>query len=69
MENRRKKAFIPKNECVACGCCQKVCPRAAIKIIKGCYADVDTDKCVGCLLCAKACPASIIITNQEAEVK
>ena len=56
----RKKASIPLNECVACGCCVKVCPLGAIRIYKGIYAQVDEAKCVGCGKCAKECPASII---------
>ncbi|MBR5566260.1 MAG: 4Fe-4S binding protein [Roseburia sp.] len=56
----RKKASILQNECVACGCCVKVCPLGAISIYKGVYAQVDEDKCVGCGKCAVECPASII---------
>ncbi|TYQ15140.1 UNVERIFIED_CONTAM: 4Fe-4S dicluster protein [Acetivibrio alkalicellulosi] len=56
----KKRAIIPKNQCVACGVCVKVCPRNAISIISGVYAKVDDSLCVGCGLCAKACPASII---------
>lgn len=56
----KKKAFIPKEKCVACGCCVKICPRAAIRIKHGVYAEVDLEKCVGCGKCAKECPASII---------
>ena len=56
----KRKASIPQNECVACGCCVKVCPMGAIEIYKGIYAQVDTDKCIGCKKCAIECPASII---------
>ena len=56
----RKKAEIPQDACVACGCCVKVCPMGAISIYKGIYAQVDSEKCVGCTKCAKECPASII---------
>lgn len=56
----RKKAEIPQDACVACGCCVKACPMGAISIYKGIYAQVDSDKCVGCTKCAKECPASII---------
>ena len=56
----KRKASIPQNECVACGCCVKVCPMGAITIHKGIYAQVDTDKCIGCKKCVLECPASII---------
>jgi len=56
----KRKAFVAQEECVACGCCVKVCPLGAIQIMKGIMAQVDMDKCVGCGKCAKECPASII---------
>lgn len=56
----RKKASIPQEDCVACGCCVKACPMGAISVYKGIFAQVDIDKCVGCAKCVKECPASII---------
>lgn len=65
----RKNAIIPKDECVACGCCKKVCPKDAIKIFKGLFACVDKNLCIGCQKCKNICPASIIvmedISNEE----
>lgn len=55
-----RKANINRNQCVSCGCCVKVCPKDAIKIVNGVYAEVNTKRCVGCGICKKACPASII---------
>lgn len=55
----RKMASIGK-ECVACGCCVRVCPKEAIQIAWGISACVDPEKCVGCGKCAKACPAAVI---------
>ena len=52
--------MVEKKDCVACGCCVKVCPKEAITVIKGLFAQVDTDRCVGCGKCAKECPASVI---------
>ena len=46
VKKMRKKAIIPQNECVACGCCEKVCPMGAISIYKGVYAKVDEIKMV-----------------------
>jgi len=56
----KKSAKVSAKECVACGCCAKVCPRGAISIFRGIYAVVDTSRCTGCGLCAKECPASVI---------
>lgn len=63
----RKKAYITKNSCIACGSCLDACPRDAIKIVAGVFAEVDEDKCIGCTLCARECPASIIRMVNEGE--
>lgn len=47
-------------DCVACGCCVKVCPLGAIAVVKGIAARVDERRCVGCGKCAKECPATVI---------
>ena len=56
----RRKAVVSIQECVACGCCIKVCPRNAITVPNGIHALIDEELCVGCGKCAKECPASII---------
>ena len=38
---KRRRAFIEQSDCVACGCCVKVCPLEAIQIIKGIMAQVE----------------------------
>lgn len=55
----KKIASIGK-DCVACGCCVRVCPMEAIQIVWGISAQVDQEKCVGCGKCAKVCPAAVI---------
>ena len=60
MERKKRKAFVNTDDCVACGCCIKVCLRNAIEIWKGIMAKVDIAKCVGCGKCEKECPASVI---------
>lgn len=62
----KRKATVNTRECVACGCCIKVCPKSAITVPKGVYAEVNRDLCVGCGMCARECPASVI-TLEEAE--
>ena len=61
----RRKAVINTQECVACGCCIKVCPRNAITIPNGIFAKIDKSLCVGCGKCAKECPAGIITLEVE----
>ena len=56
----KRKARIPQEKCASCGSCLEVCPRGAISIFHGCYAQVDTSLGVGCGLCSRECPASII---------
>ena len=56
----KKKAFVDKEYCVACGICEKECPINAISIYKGIFSKVDIDKCVGCSKCVNICPASTI---------
>lgn len=65
----KKLAFVDKNICVACGVCVKTCPKGALSIYRGCYAQVDADKCVGCGLCGKACPANCITVKERSEAK
>ena len=63
-KKRKSKAFVTQKDCVACGCCVKVCPMSAIEIVKGIFAQIDIHSCVGCGKCAKECPATVI-TLQE----
>ena len=52
-------------DCVACGCCVRVCPLSAIRIWNGITARVDADRCVGCGKCAAECPATIITLEEN----
>ena len=56
----KRRAFIRTDDCVACGCCVRVCPLSAIQVRHGVCAKVDPERCVGCGKCAKECPASVI---------
>ena len=64
----KKRAVVDKKICVACGVCTKTCPREAICIYRGCYAQVEEARCVGCNLCGKACPAGCISMEERSEV-
>ena len=57
---KRRRAKILPQQCVACGTCLDVCPRGALSIFHGSFAQVDITRCVGCGLCARECPAGII---------
>ena len=59
-KRKRRKARVSQKDCVACGSCVKVCPKGAIKVYKGLFAQVDDVLCIGCGRCAAECPAAII---------
>ena len=61
----KRKAKVNIRDCVACGCCIKVCPKNAISVPRGVYAVIDSALCVGCGKCAKECPASVIDLEVE----
>ncbi len=50
----KKYASVDVSHCVACGACEKTCPRGAIAVFR-----------VGCLLCARTCPASAIFAKER----
>lgn len=64
-----KKIAIISDECVACGCCEKVCPLNAVSITNGVIAIIDEQKCVGCGKCSKACPACVISIVRKISVQ
>lgn len=57
---KRCVAVVDQKTCVACGCCVKVCPCQAIRIVQGVVAQIAGEACVGCGRCAQECPASVI---------
>ena len=65
---KKRRAFVNEDDCVACGCCVKVCPRNAIEIWKGIAAKINLDACVGCAKCVKECPASVIAMVVSSEL-
>lgn len=60
----KRKAIVSIRECVACGCCVKVCPRKAISVPFGIYAEINQNLCVGCGKCVQECPASVICIEE-----
>ena len=67
LTKKRRRALVDQLNCVACGCCVKVCPMHAIEIVHGVAARVNLEKCVGCGKCAKECPASVITIQEVVE--
>lgn len=65
-EKMRRHAVVQTAACVACGTCEDACPRGAVKIKQGSFAQVNDDLCVGCGICARECPASIISVEARA---
>lgn len=65
----KKMAEVDQTRCVACGACVNICPKGALRVWKGCYADVNAEICVGCGLCAKTCPAGCLALRERREVK
>ena len=63
---KRPKAVVLRRDCVACGCCAKVCPLGAIEIFRGIFARVNFSVCVGCGKCVRECPASAISLQEDA---
>ena len=61
---KKRRAFVNEADCVACGCCVKVCPRNANELWKGIAAKINLDACVGCAKCVKECPASVIAIRE-----
>ncbi|MFV0527438.1 MAG: 4Fe-4S dicluster domain-containing protein [Lachnospiraceae bacterium] len=59
MERVKKKVQIGA-DCVACGCCVKSCPRDALHIERGLYAQVKKEACIGCGRCVTVCPAQVM---------
>ena len=55
-----RHAVVDKKACVACGSCEEVCPKGAITVFQGIFAQVQEERCVGCGKCAHECPASLI---------
>jgi Pyruvate/2-oxoacid:ferredoxin oxidoreductase delta subunit len=65
-QKKKRRAAVQTDLCVACGCCVKVCPLAAIAVFRGIYAVINEERCVGCGTCAAECPASIITMEEAA---
>ena len=64
---KAKRVAKITEQCVACGCCVKVCPLGALQVVHGIKAIVSEDICVGCGKCEMECPASVISLVERGE--
>jgi uncharacterized protein (DUF362 family) len=53
------KSPIITKKCVACGNCETICPKGAVKV-KNEKARIDYDKCIRCFCCHEICPEGAI---------
>lgn len=44
VKRKKRKAHVEERDCVACGCCVKVCPMSAIQIFHGVMAVAESGK-------------------------
>ena len=54
-----KRSPVPQDNCIGCGDCQEICPKAAIKIINE-RAKIDYSLCIQCYCCHEICPENAI---------
>jgi len=54
-----KKSPVITDRCTACGACETICPKGAVKV-KGRMAEVTYTKCIRCYCCHEVCPEDAI---------
>ncbi len=55
-----KKSPVITDKCTACGECERICPKDAVKV-KGRIAEVTYSKCIRCFCCHEVCPEDAIV--------
>ena len=55
-----KKSPVITDKCTACGDCESICPKNAIKV-QGQQAEVTYSKCIRCFCCHEVCPEDAIV--------
>jgi uncharacterized protein (DUF362 family) len=55
-----RKSPIITDKCTACGDCENICPKGAVKV-QGSTAEVTYSKCIRCYCCHEVCPEDAIM--------
>jgi uncharacterized protein (DUF362 family) len=55
-----KKSPVITGKCIACGDCERICPKHAVKVI-GHMAEITYSKCIRCFCCHEVCPEDAIM--------
>jgi uncharacterized protein (DUF362 family) len=55
-----KKSPVITDKCTACGNCESICPKGAVKV-QGQMAEVNYSKCIRCYCCHEVCPEDAIV--------
>jgi uncharacterized protein (DUF362 family) len=55
-----KKSPVITDKCTACGECENICPKDAVKVKKQ-MAEVTYTKCIRCFCCHEVCPEDAIV--------
>lgn len=63
----KRVAHVQASWCVACGACARECPKSAIRVWRGCRAQVEPEVCVGCGKCARVCPTDAVTVGMREE--
>jgi uncharacterized protein len=61
------RPFTIAEKCTGCAACMKVCPKAAISVVKKKSA-IDQNLCIGCFECMHVCPEHAIDIDWETEI-
>jgi len=55
-----RKSPVITDKCTACGACEKICPKQAVKV-NGRMAEIAYSKCIRCFCCHEVCPEDAIV--------
>ena len=55
-----KKSPVVTNKCTACGECESICPKYAVRVNDG-TAQITYSKCIRCYCCHEVCPEDAIV--------